>query len=188
MTRKRYQTTEQRMSLLIRWLERGEVRAAIDVLFNDGPILASDFGFHEATDEDLAEIAAALLGQIRWLVERPEAPLIWTVEAPLACAFLVHQRRPVLGLVRPRAYDAAALRGAAQLLLALALRDVGFVNVVTCAAPDCAHRFIRFHKQTYCSPTCQKRDYMRTRRANERYARSRRKRQIRLVRQRRKGA
>jgi hypothetical protein len=179
------------MSLIIRLLERGapaETRTALHFLFGDGPLLASDFGVDDASDEDLHAVSTALLAQLHWLVERPDTPLRWTTTAPLTVAFLVHQRRPIMGLLRPKTYDPVAFRDVAQLLFALALREVGFVNVVRCEAPGCPHRFIRFHKRTFCSPTCQKRVYMQKRRANERYARDRKKKKLRLVRQSRKGA
>jgi hypothetical protein len=191
MTTKRDRTPEQRLSEIIRLLERnapGEARVALFHLFSDGPLLASDFGIEDLSDEDLHVVSAALLAQLRWLIERPDTPLLWTATAPVTYAFLVHQRRPVLGLVRPKHARTTAVRDVAQLLLALFLREVGLVNVVQCAAPGCPHRFIRFHKRTFCSPTCQKRVYMQRRRANEQYARDRKKKKLRLVRQHRKGA
>jgi hypothetical protein len=179
MPRKRYSDPERTLTSVLHLLEQDDItsaRVALSLLFSHGPLEAPDFFADVAVDADLITARNALREMVRWLAVQPGVPLKWTLTAPLTFGFVMAKRRPVLGLYRPDAFTTAALVDASRLVFFTAAREVGLANLVPCAAPDCAHTIVRFHKRTFCSPTCQKRTYMRVRRDNERIKRARRRR------------
>ena len=60
-----------------------------------------------------------------------------------------------------------AMRTAAILQFGLLLEAVGIANVQPCSAPDCPRLYVKTYRREFCSVRCQKRTYMRQKRAKE---------------------
>jgi hypothetical protein len=61
----------------------------------------------------------------------------------------------------------ATRRNVAILQLAFLVERVGLANVRPCGGSDCSRLFVKTYRREFCSTRCQKRHYMRLRRAKE---------------------